>query len=839
MVTQWPGTQLDWLCPIYSLALTMQYNFSELNALPIADVYTNVTGLDTKPCGTDCVEPEDETCPLCGHKGCFRLHTDTNQAHCYSCDDHSSVIDLLMKLCDLSSPVEAASAITKMEFELCTPVEAVPAEPKPDTRNLERVTEINAAIAEYYHRNLLGKTAAIVYQTVTRGHNVKTLMSAKIGYADGKLVVALREQGFRDEEILETGMARLQNSRLVDFARAGVYVYPHFVDGKVVRFTFKDPIGDFKFQQPKRYWLPGACWYGQDSLDRSGTVALVEGENDRLALMEVWDGPVLASIGSVSREQVEFIKSLGREVITFYDNDDAGDGYRQRQHDIQHIIVPERGGDIDSFIRGGGDVMSLLTVFTPKFEILAPLVAGACGPESFNDTGNANRMARLQGPDLRYVRETDTFIHWVDNCWLPAGVQVLERAKQAATEMYREGQAMLTSDDENTRKRGADQVAFAQRLHNLGPMKAMIELLKPKVEIRTVELDADPMLVRVKNGVIELETQRYRENRRKDLITSVCPVEYDPKATSPLWLRFIAEITCGDAELAAFMKRLVGYMLTGRTDEQLLFFFYGHGSNGKSTFIQIIQALMGTYATQINSDVLMANRSVGGPNASLAKLPGKRLVVANELPEGGRFDDMLIKSMTGGDTLVARQVYGKHEIEFTAQFSLVIIGNHKPAIHDMSHGMWRRMCLIPFAAQFSAEQADPTLAARLMAELPGILNWALEGVAEWQQHGLKRSLPAAVVKANDEYREESDLLGEFLSGCILQPDAYTPATALYQAFQTFACEGNEWRMTQRVFNKKMAERGFTKLRRDNRAGFRGIALTADMPRVFESIALTV
>lgn len=347
------------------------------------------------------------------------------------------------------------------------------------------------------------------------------------------------------------------------------------------------------------------------------------------------------------------------------------------------------------------------------------------------------------------------------------------------------------------------------------------------------------MLVRVKNGVIELKTQRYRENRRQDLITSVCPVEYDPKAASPAWERFIVEITCGDAELAAFLKRLVGYMLTGRTDEQLLFFFYGHGSNGKSTFIQIIQALMGTYATQINSDVLMANRSVGGPNASLAKLPGKRLVVANELPEGGRFDDMLIKSMTGGDTLVARQVYGKHEIEFTAQFSLVIIGNHKPVIHDMSHGMWRRMCLIPFAAQFSAEQADPTLPARLLAELPGILNWALAGVAEWQEHGLKRSLPAAIVKANEEYREESDLLGEFLSGCILQPDAYTPATELYQAFQTFACEGNEWRMTQRVFNKKMAERGFTRLRRDSKAGFRGIAVTADMPRVFESVTLTV
>lgn len=816
----------------------MQYNFSELNALPIADVYTNVTGLGTKPCGTDCAEPEDETCPLCGHKGCFRLHTDTNQAHCYSCDDHSSVIDLVMKLCELSLPVEAARAITKMEFETYSPVEATCAESEPDTRNLGRVAEINAVIVEYYHRNLVGDKSAFDYQSVTRGHKPETVIATKVGYTDGILVAVLREQGFSDGDLLETGMARLQNGRLVDFAPAGVYVYPHFIDGKVVRFTFKDPTGDFKFQQPKRYWLPGAFWYGQESLERVGTVALVEGENDRLTLMEVYDGPVLASIGSVSREQVEFIESLGREVFTFFDHDDAGNRYRTKFRDAQHIIVPERGSDIDSYLRGGGDLMSLLAAFTPKFESIEPLAAGACGTESFNDTGNANRMARIFGPDLRYIRETDMFIQWENHCWVPAGVQVLEFAKRTAAAVLAEGQAMLASDDENIRKRGADQVTYAHRLHNLGPMKAMLELIKPKLEIRTLELDADPMLVRVKNGVIDLRTQLYRENRRQDLITSVCPVEYDPGAACPTWERFISEITCGDDALAAFMKRVVGYMLTGRTDEQLLFFFYGHGSNGKSTFIQIIQALMGSYATQINSDVLMANRSVGGPNASLAKLPGKRLVVANELPEGGRFDDMLIKSMTGGDTLVARQVYGKHEIEFTAQFSLVIVGNHKPVIHDMSHGMWRRMCLIPFAAQFSAEQADPSLPARLLAELPGILNWALEGVAEWQEHGLKRSLPAAVVKANDDYREESDLLGEFLSGCILQPDAYTPATELYQAFQTFACEGNEWRMTQRVFNKKMAERGFTKLRRDSKAGFRGIALTADMPRVFDSVALT-
>ncbi|MFS2221014.1 phage/plasmid primase, P4 family [Pantoea sp. B65] len=811
----------------------MQYNFSELNALSIADVYTNVTGLGTKPCGTDCVEPEDETCPLCGHRGCFRLHTDTNQAHCYSCDDHSSVIDLVMKLCELSSPVEAASSITKMVFESYTPVEVTRAEPEPDIRNLDRVAEINVAIAEYYHRNLVGNMSAFAYQSATRGHKPETVMGAKVGYADGKLVAAL--VGFSEEEILETGMARLQNGRLVDFAPAGVYVYPHYIDGKVARFTFKDPTKEFKFQQPKRHWLPSACWYGQDSLERPGAIALVEGENDRLALMEVYDGPVLASIGSISREQAEFIQSLGREVRTYFDNDDAGNKYRTKFPDALHYIVPEPNGDIDEYIRQGNDWGSLKVaqVFTTKAELIEPRAPGVCGPESFNDTGNANSLARRFGQDLRYVRETDSFLQWGGR-WVPAGVQILEHAKRTAAAVLADGQVLLQSDNEDTRSRGEATVKYASQLHNLPKLKAMIELVKPKLEICTANLDADPMLLGINNGAIELRTGEYRENRRDDLITRFCPVDYYPQAGCPTWERFIMDITCGDLELASFLQRLVGYFLTGRTDEQLLFFFYGHGSNGKSTFIQTVQSLMGSYATQINSDVLMVNRNNGGPNASLAKLPGKRLVVANELPENGRFDETLIKAMTGGDTLVARQVYGKHEIEFMAQFSLLIIGNHKPVIHDMSHGMWRRMCLIPFAAQFSAGQADPTLPAKLHSELPGILNWALVGVTEWQQQGLKRSLPDAVVTANNEYREESDLLGEFLEGCYREPDAYSSATELYRAFQMFACEGNEWKMTQRVFNKKMAERGFAKVRRDSKAGFRGVAVVdTEMAQVFE------
>lgn len=597
---------------------------------------------------------------------------------------------------------------------------------------------------------------------------------------------------------------------------------------RINRFTFKDPAKEFKFQQRKKAWLPKAFTYGQQTLIRSGDVALVEGENDLISLLDAgYPGPVLATIGSVSRTQVEYVLSLDRPVVTFFDNDDAGDGYRAKFPQATHYTVPERGSDIDEFIHRRGDWQSLEPVvpFIPLAEVISPLEAGACGSETGNDVGNANYMCRLLGRNLCYVRESGDFWHFIDEKWQPAGVQIMKYAEATAVDMLSEGYRMKREAENDDDAGKADsRLESAYKLHSLPKLKAMVELVKPKVEVSTSQFDANPMLLGVQNGVIELGTGLYRENRRGDLITSYSPVNYSPLAVCPTWEKFIGDIFLADAEMIAFIQRCVGYWLTGRVDEQLMFFFYGHGSNGKSTFIQAIQNLFGAYATQINSDALMVNRNMGGPNASLAKLPGKRLVVVNELPENGRFDETLIKSMTGGDVLVARQVYGKHEIEFTAQFSLVIIGNHKPVIHDMSHGMWRRMCLIPFMAQFSAEQADPDLPVKLNRELPGILNWALRGVLEWQDKGIKRSLPATIQMANEEYREESDLLGEFLAECRREPDVYTPASEIYRAFREFASDGNEWKMTQRVLNKKLVERGFRKFRRNNLACFAGIAV---------------
>ncbi len=846
-----------------------KYNFAEINAkYCIADVFTKLTDINTQPCGDNVLEPEDETCPLCGHLNCFRFYIDSNKGYCFSCCESLSVLDLIHKLGDYMDVHEAARALDDGNLVPATlerqPSPSEPVDVVEDNRDIPLIASILQYIAQHCHQGLLDNPEAMTYQTEKRGHREETLRAKLIGYTDGKLYQALKDK-YPQEVLLSTGMFRLDaNGQLRDFAPPGIYVYPHEILTQdpeqspipiIGRFTFKDPNKRWCYQQPKKCWLPDAAlFYNMNSLNRLGDIAIVEGENDLLSLEEAsYLGSILSTNGSISHQQIAEITTLAetRRVITFFDNDDAGDKYRHKLPCATHYVVPERGSDIDAHLQHGGSLEALMqtptmvtvvdsgaeAVFTPQVEVIEPKTKGACGDEGFNDIGNANAFCRMHGDNLCYLAESAEFMHFTNQKWTPARMQIWEYAKQVAQaqlgvagELYADANNEKDKAKADTLRLQAKEVmSHAGKLHSLPKLKAMIELAKPKQEVSSTVFNSNTMLFAVDNGVIDLRSGLCRENRRRDYISLYSPVQYDPLAVCPTWEKFIADIMLGDTEMIDFLQRMAGYFITGRVDEQLLFFFYGHGSNGKSTFINVMQNLTGPYATQLNSDALMANRygSSGGPNASIAKLNGKRLVVSNELPENGRFDEVMLKSATGGDTLVARPVYGKQEIEFMAQFSLVIIGNHKPVIHDMSHGMWRRMCMIPFAAQFTANQIDPTLPDKLKAELPGILNWVIRGVQLWQQRPLKANLPQFIQDANAEYRAESDLLGEFLTECCVintNGNGFTATADLYPAFKAYANEGNEWTMTQRTLTKKLLERGLEKTRYQNKYGFKGITL---------------
>jgi putative DNA primase/helicase len=364
-------------------------------------------------------------------------------------------------------------------------------------------------------------------------------------------------------------------------------------------------------------------------------------------------------------------------------------------------------------------------------------------------------------------------------------------------------------------------------------VRNMIALAKSDLAIGPDELDTDPWLFNVVNGTIDLRTGELREHRREDFITKLAPVTFDPGAGCPRWEAFLRTIFAGNEELIGYMRRLVGYCLTGVTDEHILPFLYGTGANGKSTFCETILKLMGfDYAMKAAPDLLLAKRGESHPT-DRADLYGKRFVACVETEEGRRLAEALVKELTGGDRVRARRMR-EDFWEFTPTHHVWLAGNHKPPIMGTDHGIWRRIKLIPFAVVIPKSEQDKKLPAKLATELSGILNWAIAGCLEWQRDGLRD--PDIVSAATGNYSIEMDEVGQFVEEHCERGEAFLAAAGeLFEAFREAMPESP---VNQHGFGARLRQMGF--LNRDpatakefrtnkGKKGWKGLRLLAARP----------
>ena len=207
-----------------------------------------------------------------------------------------------------------------------------------------------------------------------------------------------------------------------------------------------------------------------------------------------------------------------------------------------------------------------------------------------------------------------------------------------------------------------------------------------------------------------------------------------PGMRCPTWHEFLKRTTDGDNELQRYLQRVAGYALTGDTSEHALFFAYGTGANGKSTFLNAVSGMIGDYHKTAPIETFTESKSDRHPT-DLAGLRGARMVTAVETEEGRRWAESKIKTLTGGDKIAARFMR-QDFFEYAPQFKLLIAGNHKPSLRTVDEAIRRRFHLIPFTVTIPPEQRDTTLGDRLKDEWPGILGWAIEGCVEWMAKGL-------------------------------------------------------------------------------------------------------
>jgi len=431
------------------------------------------------------------------------------------------------------------------------------------------------------------------------------------------------------------------------------------------------------------------------------------------------------------------------------------------------------------------------------------------------DMGNAARLVYWYGDSLLFCHPWGKWLVWDGRRWKADDTAAVARmAKATVRRIYAE------AESHSSRKDRKDTATWAMRSEANQRINAMIKLAECEVPILPNQLDADPWLLTVANGTLDLRTGELLGHDPDRLNTKLVEVAYDRGADCPLWLQFLGEIMAGDETMIRFLQRGVGYSLTGDTSERCLFILYGCGANGKTTFLEVIRALLGDYALRTPTETLMMKRSGSIPN-DVARLKGARFVSASESEEGRRLAESLIKDITGGDTISARFLRAEW-FDFTPECKVWLATNHKPEIRGTDKAIWDRVRLIPFEVVISDVEQDKQLADKLVGELPGILAWAVEGCLAWQRDGL--GMADKVKKATAAYRSEQDVLGEFIEDCCIEGgDKEALASDLYAVYKDWGGD-----LSQRRFGLALRERGYEKGRHPStrRILWRGIGLSS-------------
>jgi putative DNA primase/helicase len=338
------------------------------------------------------------------------------------------------------------------------------------------------------------------------------------------------------------------------------------------------------------------------------------------------------------------------------------------------------------------------------------------------------------------------------------------------------------------------------------------------------ELDADPWLLNVENGTIDLGTGELRKHKRENMITKLAPVTYDPEASARRFERFLRKVLVDD-EMVGFVRRFAGYSLTGSTRERVFAILWGSGKNGKSTLIELLRDALGDYARNTDVETILRKR-YSGVNNDVAALKGARFVSAAEVEQGRALAESKVKNLTGSDTVTARFLFAE-PFDFRPEFKLWLSTNNKPMVYGQDDAIWDRIRLIPFTQRFEGEKADPKLPDALRAELAGVLAWLVRGCLEWQREGLGE--PEGVKKATEGYRAEMDMFAAFREECcVTGQNLWVEFKRLYAAWEEWCVENHEEPGSSKRFAATLTERGYEAAKGTNNVAIRkGIGLLHD------------
>lgn len=542
--------------------------------------------------------------------------------------------------------------------------------------------------------------------------------------------------------------------------------------------------------------------------------------------------------------EIERVSSLSTSDPLFMETGKAHDAFSA-------WCILEHGGDESAAVEAAKQLKGAETMR----EVAAALTNGnddgwlvkPYGVEGLPDLSHDQLAIELSSAgfakDARYVAQWSKWLFWNGSRWErdeklkhATAVRDYQRAKVTKLIEWAEKkiEAILADGGYGAEKQARAVQAYARAnaktLRQNACIMAVESLAKSNAELAAVpsQFDADPMVLGTPNGTVDLTTGEMRLATRTDYLTRQCAVApAAPGTPCPTWMAFLHRAMDGDDEKVAFLQRVVGYTLTGQTNEHKLFFLFGTGRNGKSVFVNTIFGLMGDYAKRAPAQTFLDSHGERHPT-DLAGLQGARLVAGSELPAGKAWNESIIKDLTGGDVITARFMRGDF-FDYKPQFTLFIAGNHQPAIKTTDEAMRARIVLVPFTVTIPEHERDPLLESKLRQEWAAILRWAVDGAVAWGQDGLR--VPASVRDASREYLDMEDHIGEFIDERLrTKPGNTLQIGELYQVFNEWQKNAGIAPWSKKAMSQALAERGIKSFKLTGGArGYRDLALFPQTP----------
>jgi putative DNA primase/helicase len=393
---------------------------------------------------------------------------------------------------------------------------------------------------------------------------------------------------------------------------------------------------------------------------------------------------------------------------------------------------------------------------------------------------NADRFLAEHGDRVRYSPELGRWLVWNGAWWQEDRLEAVHDLAGQTIDRLRSWVGEARTDAEF--KRRTKHYNESTRSGRRDGMLAMARCRR-SVVVSVAQLDRHRHLLACRNGTVDLRTGELLEADPAHLITRGVAVDHVPDTTSTEWSDFLNTIFNNNTEMIDYARRLMGYSITGEVGEHLLPIFNGTGANGKTQFITAIMAPLAEHAAMAPEGLLVEAKHEQHPER-LATLRGKRLIVSSELEHRAVLAESLVKSITGGDRISARHLYGQR-FDFEPSHTVVLVTNHAPKVHGTDEAIWRRLRMVPFTVTIPAGDRIPDY-GRILAEQHGeaIVAWLVAGAVEWYRDGLGEAEP--VRQATFDYRKREDVFQHYLEECTITISGRTKVKDLQAVWREWA-----------------------------------------------------